>query len=35
LISFGSGFHEVLKPIGMLLIFGSTMNLLAARFFRS
>jgi len=35
LISFGSGFGAVLKPIGVLLAFGTAANLLAARFFRS
>jgi ABC-type multidrug transport system permease subunit len=35
LISFGSGFDAVLKPIGVLLAFGAAANLLAARFFRS
>jgi ABC-type multidrug transport system permease subunit len=35
LISFGSGFGAVLKPIGVLLAFGAAANLLAARFFRS
>ena len=35
LISFGSGFSAVLKPIGVLLAFGAAANLLAARFFRS
>jgi ABC-type multidrug transport system permease subunit len=35
LISFGSGFEAVLKPIGVLLAFGAAANLLAARFFRS
>ena len=35
LISFGSGFGAVLKPIGVLLAFGAAANLLAARFFKS
>ncbi len=35
LISFGSGFGSVLKPLAVLLGFGAVANLLAARFFRS
>jgi ABC-2 type transport system permease protein len=35
LISFGSGFDAVLKPIAILLGFGAAANLLAIRFFRS
>ena len=35
LISFGSGFGAVLKPIAVLIGFGAAANLLAARFFRS
>jgi len=35
LISFGSGFGAVWLPLGVLLAFGATANLLAARFFRS
>jgi len=35
LISFGSGFSEILLPLAVLLGFGATANLLAARFFRS
>jgi ABC-2 type transport system permease protein len=35
LISFGSGFGAVLKPVAVLLGFGAIANLLAARFFRS
>ena len=35
LISFGSGFGAVLKPLAVLLAFGAAANLLAARFFRS
>lgn len=35
LISFGSGFGAVLVPLAVLLVFGATANLLAARFFRS
>jgi ABC-type multidrug transport system permease subunit len=35
LISFGSGFGAVLKPIGILLAFGVAANLLAVRYFRS
>jgi ABC-type multidrug transport system permease subunit len=35
LISFGSGFDAVLKPLAVLLSFGAIANLLAARFFRS
>ena len=35
LISFGSGFGAVLKPLAVLLGFGAAANLLAARFFRS
>ncbi len=35
LISFGSGFDAVLKPLAVLLGFGAIANLLAARFFRS
>jgi len=34
-ISFGSGFGAVLKPVAVLLGFGAAANLLAARFFRS
>jgi ABC-type multidrug transport system permease subunit len=34
-ISFGSGFGSVLKPIAVLLAFGAVANLLAARFFRN
>jgi ABC-type multidrug transport system permease subunit len=34
LISFGSGFTAVLKPLAVLLAFGAAANLLAARFFR-
>lgn len=34
-ISFGSGFEAVVKPIAMLLGFGAIANFLAARFFRS
>ena len=35
LISFGSGLGAVLTPLAVLLAFGATANLLAARFFRS
>ncbi len=35
LISFGSGFMEVLAPLAVLCAFGAAANLLAARFFRS
>jgi len=35
LISFGSGFEAVLLPLAVLLGFGLTANLLAARFFKS
>jgi len=35
LISFGSGIGAVLKPLAVLLGFGTAANLLAARFFRS
>jgi ABC-2 type transport system permease protein len=35
LISFGSGFGAVLKPLAVLLCFGAAANLLAARFFRN
>jgi ABC-type multidrug transport system permease subunit len=35
LISFGSGFREILFPLTVLLAFGAAANLLAARFFRS
>jgi len=35
LISFGSGFGAVLLPLSVLVGFGLTTNLLAARFFRS
>jgi ABC-2 type transport system permease protein len=35
LISFGSDFSAVLKPIAVLLGFGAAANLIAARFFRS
>lgn len=35
LISFGSDFTVVLLPLGVLLAFGATANLLAARFFKS
>lgn len=35
LISFGSGFSAVLLPLGVLLAFAATANLLAARYFRS
>ncbi|HWW03507.1 MAG TPA: ABC transporter permease [Candidatus Acidoferrum sp.] len=35
LISFGSGWGAVLTPLAVLLAFGATANLLAARFFRS
>jgi ABC-type multidrug transport system permease subunit len=35
LISFGSGFSAVLRPIAVLVAFGTAANLLAARFFRS
>ena len=35
LISFGSGFSAVIKPIVVLLGFGCAANILAARFFRS
>jgi ABC-type multidrug transport system permease subunit len=35
LISFGSGFADVLVPLAVLLAFGTAANLLAARFFRS
>jgi len=35
LISFGSGFEAVLLPLGVLFAFGTTANVLAARFFRS
>ena len=34
LISFGSGFGAVVKPLAVLLGFGAAANLLAARFFR-
>jgi len=34
LISFGSGFGAVVKPLAVLLGFGAVANLLAARFFR-
>ncbi len=34
LISFGSGFGAVVKPLAVLLVFGGVANLLAARFFR-
>jgi ABC-2 type transport system permease protein len=34
LISFGSGFGAVITPLLVLLAFGATANLLAARFFR-
>ena len=34
-ISFGSGFSAVLKPVAVLLAFGAAANLLAARYFRS
>ncbi|MBP8303326.1 MAG: ABC transporter permease [Phycisphaerae bacterium] len=34
LISFGSGFGAVVKPLAVLVGFGATANLLAARFFR-
>jgi hypothetical protein len=35
LISFGSDFSAVLKPVVVLLAFGATANLLAAKYFRS
>jgi ABC-type multidrug transport system permease subunit len=35
LISFGSGFDAILVPLAVLLVFGVTANLLAARFLRS
>jgi ABC-2 type transport system permease protein len=35
LISFGSGFGAVVKPLAVLSGFGALANLLAARFFRS
>ena len=35
LISFGNGFEAVLLPLGVLLAFGATANLLAAKFFRA
>jgi ABC-type multidrug transport system permease subunit len=35
LISFGSEFSAVLKPVVVLLAFGATANLLAAKYFRS
>lgn len=35
LISFGSGMSAVLIPLAVLVAFGATANLLAARFFRS
>ena len=35
LISFGSGFDAILVPLAVLGIFGTTANLLAAKFFRS
>lgn len=34
LISFGSGFGAVVKPLAVLLVFGAVANLLAARWFR-
>jgi ABC-2 type transport system permease protein len=34
LISFGSGMGAVLVPVGVLLAFGASANVLAARFFR-
>ena len=34
LITFGATFKDVLKPIGILAIYGSVANFLAARFFR-
>jgi len=35
LISFGSGFAAVVKPLAVLLVFGAAANMLAARFFRN
>jgi ABC-type multidrug transport system permease subunit len=35
LISFGSGFGEILLPLAVLLAFGVAANILAVRFFRS
>ena len=35
LISFGSGFGEIITPIAVLFGFGAAANLLAARFFRN
>ena len=35
LISFGSGLGAVVKPLAVLLAFGTAANMLAARFFRS
>jgi hypothetical protein len=34
-VSFGSGFGAILKPVAMLAVFGCAANVLAARFFRA
>jgi hypothetical protein len=34
-ISFGSGFSAILKPVAMLAVFGCAAKVLAARFFRA
>jgi ABC-type multidrug transport system permease subunit len=34
LITFGGGFEDVLKPVGVLAIYAVSANLISARFFR-